>query len=402
MNKRRPVIAAHYAEIALKGKNRRVFLHRLKINMEAALKGEPVESINHVESRLLVRMTDLAAAERAADKLQRVFGIQNLSLAMPVPRGDDPAVDLENVAAAARRLALRDIGDARSFRIDCRRSDRDFPFNSQQINTSVGDVVGAALTVPVRLTDPDFSVFLLVLKKEILIFTQKLPGGGGLPVGSSGRVMSLLSGGIDSPVATWMLMKRGCRPELIHFYSGRSFAEAEPDKIVRLAQGLARWAPRPLKLHMIPAVPYETRSIGTVDDAYDMLLFRRYMVLTAARMARRRDCLALVTGDSVGQVASQTLPNLNAISPDVRIPILRPLVGLDKIEITALSRRIGVFETSIEPYRDCCSIRSPRPMLNARPETLLEMSETMGMEEAVQEAMAASVRLVVGPDGRLD
>ncbi|MCB1151589.1 tRNA 4-thiouridine(8) synthase ThiI [bacterium] len=397
-----PVISAHYAEIALKGKNRGVFQRRLRNNMMAALAGEPVLSCNHVESRYLVRLSDPAAAERVADKLGRVFGIQWLSVSETVPRTGDPERDVERVGAAAAAKAAADLADVGSFKVKTRRSDRDFPLDSPEISRRVGGAVQDATGLAVRLTDPEATIHVLVLKDEILIFSRKRPGGGGLPFGASGKLMCLLSGGIDSPVAAWMMMKRGCRPHFVHFHVGRSLAEADVGKIERIAMGLARWSPKPLRITMVPVVPYEMRAVGTVDDSLDMVLFRRFMVKTAERLAYRRGCHALVTGDSVGQVASQTLPNLRAISPDVTLPILRPLVGLDKIEITAFSQRIGVFEASIEPYRDCCSIRSPKPELNAKPEVLAELSQRIGLSEAVTEAVRTSAKLLVGPQGRIE
>jgi len=198
-------------------------------------------------------------------------------------------------------------------------------------------------------------------------------------------------------VAAWLMMRRGSRPEFVHFYSGRNLEEADVEKIKELAGILARFSPVPLVLHLVPVVPYEMRAIGTVDDRYDMVMFRRFMVKVAAHLARRNSCLGLVTGDSLGQVASQTLPNLGAISSDITLPILRPLIGMDKLEITAWSRKIGVYETSILPYRDCCSIRSPRPILNAKAEDLLIYSENMKLDEAVAEAIENTARFKISP-----
>lgn len=394
-----PVLSAHYAEIALKGKNRGVFLRRLRNNVLQQLKGEPVASVNHIESRYLIRLERADAAEAVAAKLQRVFGFQWISVSATVPRTADVEADVARVRETAVALARRDLAEARTFKVKTRRSDRSFPLTSPELSARVGEAVHTDLGLPVRMKDPDRTVHLLVLRDEILVFTRKIPGGGGLPFGASGKVMSLLSGGIDSPVASWMMMKRGCRPEFVHFYAGRNLQEADTGKIERLLRGLARWSPKPLTVRMVPAFPYEARAVGAIDDSHDMVLFRRYMVKTAERLAYRRNCHCLVTGDSVGQVASQTLPNLRAISPDVTLPILRPLVGLDKVEITDLSKRIGVYEASIEPYRDCCSIRSPRPELNARPEVLAEMSETIGLRDAVTEAVKTSDRLTFDAEG---
>jgi tRNA uracil 4-sulfurtransferase len=402
MSETMPVISVQYAEIALKGKNRRVFLQRLKNNIGAALKGEPVSNINHVESRILVRLKNSDNAERIVEKLRRVFGIQWLSLTTPILRTDDHQADLQRVSEVAGEKAVRDAAKARNFKVKTRRSDKSFPMTSPQISAHIGDRIQPGLDLPVKMSHPDFTVHVLILVKEILVFTQKINCYGGLPVGSSGRLTVLLSGGIDSPVAAFMMMKRGCRPEFVHFYAGKTIEEADTEKIFKLAALLARYAPRPMILHMVPAYPYETRSIGTIDDSYDMVMFRRFMVKVSERFALRENCLALVTGDSVGQVASQTLHNLNAISPDVRLPIFRPLVGLNKIEITDISRETGLFETSVMPYRDCCSIRSPKPVLNAKPDRLLELSETMDLPAAVDEACYTSTRFKIGPDGPLE
>ncbi len=403
-----PIIACAYAEIALKGRNRKVFLRKLINNIQIALKGEAIASVNHVESRLLVHLDDPARAEQIAAKLQRVFGLQWISPVMAVPRSKvDPELreDLEAereprltaVGKAAVALAAEMRSDARHFKIETRRSDRKFALNSPAISRAVGYTVHHETGLPGRMSHPDLLINVLVLKENVLVFAEKMPAHGGLPFASSGRTMVLLSGGIDSPVAAWLMMRRGSRPEFVHFYAGRSIEEADVAKIKDLVGVLARYAPVPLKLHLVPVVPYEMRAIGVIEDRYDMVMFRRFMVKTAVRLAKRNSCLALVTGDSLGQVASQTLRNLGAISSDISLPILRPLVGMDKMEITAWSKKIGAFDLSILPYRDCCSIRSPRPILNARAQDLLGFSEKMALHEAVTEAVNNTVRLKIDP-----
>ncbi|MCB1183568.1 tRNA 4-thiouridine(8) synthase ThiI [bacterium] len=403
-----PIIACTYAEIALKGRNRSLFLRKLINNMQRMLADEPVARIEHVESRLLVHLDDPARAEAVAAILKRVFGLQWISPVVAVPRGEvDPelAADLAagveprltRVAEVAAALALEHRGEARNFKVETRRSDRTFALGSPRISSLVGYAVGAAIDLPGRMSHPDLTVNVLVLKENVLVFAAKLPAYGGLPFASSGRTLVLLSGGIDSPVAAWLMMRRGSRPEFVHFYSGRNVDEADVAKIKQLVGLLARYAPAPLRLHLVPVVPYEMRSIGVIEDKYDMVLFRRFMLKTAVRIAKRNSCLALVTGDSLGQVASQTLRNLGAIGPDVAMPVLRPLVGMDKLEITAWSRETGLFDTSILPYRDCCSIRSPRPVLNARPQEVLQFSEKMALHDAVTEAVAGAVHLKIGP-----
>jgi thiamine biosynthesis protein ThiI len=401
-----PVIVATYAEIALKGRNRQMFLRKLLNNMRRALAGEPVTDILHVESRIIVRLEDPESAAQVAAVLRRIFGLQWVSPAVPVPRSEvdaELAADrdagrepgLARIGTVARELAAADRQGALHFKVDTRRSDRSFPLTSPEISRIVGSAVGQELRLPARMQNPDLQVNVLVLKDDVLVFTAKEAAYGGLPAGASGRVMVLLSGGIDSPVAAWLMMRRGVRPEFVHFYSGRSAEEAEAEKIEQLVEILGRFSPVPLNLWLVPVVSYETRAIGVITDSHDMVMFRRFMFLTAARLAYRQNCRALVTGDSLGQVASQTLANLAAIAPDVTLPVLRPLVGMDKMEITAWSQEVGLFETSVLPYRDCCSIRSPRPILKARAQDLLHWSEQMKMDDAVHEALHGAVKVVV-------
>ena len=398
MNRPTSVLVVTYAEIALKGKNRPMFQRRLLNNMRHALAGEPVSGINHVESRYLVWLEDPDRADQCIQKLRRVFGIKWISRTTGIPKAS-VGENLEHVCEVAVKLAVRDVDDARTFKVETRRSDKDFPLVSQQVSTIVGTAVGAAINLPARMSHPDFTVHVLVLRERFLVFTRKHRASGGLPAGSSGRLCCLLSGGIDSPVAAWLLMRRGCRPIFVHFFSGRTLAEADSDKIVELARILATWSPVPLNLWLIPVVPYEMRAMDHVEDSHDMVMFRRFMVKCATAIAFREHCHALVTGDSLGQVASQTLQNLAAISPDITLPIFRPLIGMDKDQITDISQRIGAFETSIQPYRDCCSIRSPHPTLSARADDLLELSETMDLTGAVHEALNTCAKLVVSPEG---
>lgn len=395
------VLAVTYAEIALKGKNRPLFQRRLLNGLRSALRGEPVDKVQHVESRFLVWLNDPSRAKAAAEKLTRVFGVQWVSPAVPIPR-DEVDEELKAISAVARELAIAAAGDARNFKVDSRRSDRTFPVGSPDINRIVGTAVAEVVDLPARMSGPDLTINVLVLRRHVLVFGEKQYGPGGLPAGSSGRAMGLLSGGIDSPVAAWMMMRRGCRLEFIHFHTGRSLAEADVGKIEDLLQVLARWVPQPLKLHLVPVVPYELRAIGAIPDTHDMVMFRRFMFLAAHRLARRQHCLGLVTGDSLGQVASQTIHNLAAISPDLSLPVYRPLIGMDKAEITSWSEKIGAYPVSIRPYRDCCSIRSPRPVLDARACDILEYSTAMDMEAAVYEALGSVERLTIDRDGRVE
>lgn len=404
-----PVIVATYAEIALKGRNRTVFMRKLLNNIRTMLKDEPLGVIRHVESRLLIEVTDPEAAARVSRRLHDVFGLQWVSPAVTIGRDEldaEIAADLAagreprltRLCAEACSLARENRGTAVSFKVSTRRSDRGFALDSPDINRIVGRAVHLDSGLPGRMQGPDLTVNVLVMKDQALVFCAKETAYGGLPAGSSGRVMVLMSGGIDSPVAAWLMMRRGCRPEFVHFFSGRAAAEADTAKIEELVRILAGYFPRPLLLHLVPVVPYELRAMGAVPDSYDMVMFRRFMFKTAAKLAAMNKCKALVTGDSLGQVASQTIHNLGAIAPDVRMPVLRPLIGMDKLEITAWSRKIRLFDTSILPYRDCCSIRSPKPVLTARSKDLMRFSRAMDLDAAVREAAQAATEIRIdGP-----
>ena len=297
-----PVIACTYAEIALKGRNRKMFLRKLINNINGAVKGLPVSAVRHVESRLLVFLDDPSQVDAVAARLKNVFGIQWLSPVAVVPRSEvdgelredlgaerEPALTRlceTAVAMAEAGLSSQD-GEARHFKVDTRRSDRSFPLDSPAINRLVGGAVHQGIGLPGRMSHPDLVVNVLVLKDDVLVFTGKEPAYGGLPFASSGRSMVLLSGGIDSPVAAWLMMRRGSRPDFVHFFSGRTVEEGDTDKIVDLARILARYAAAPMNLHLVPVVPYEMRAIGNVPDSFDMVMFRRYMFKTAAALARR-------------------------------------------------------------------------------------------------------------------
>lgn len=386
-------LVVHYAEIGIKGRNRPIFERRLCAHLGMALRDVGIEtSVRRQPGRLTALLPDGADAAVALDRLAKVPGVASVAVGVAV------AADVAAMGEAA--VAFLQAAPPGSFKLEVRRGDKTFPLDSIAIARAVGAICVERTGRRVDVHRPDVTVHVEVPSKTAYVIGPGRAGPGGLPAGSTGTLLAFLSGGIDSPVAAWMLMRRGSRCDFVHFYSGRSPEEADTGKIEDLARLLARWSPLPLHLYLVPVVPYELRAIGAIEDSHDMVMFRRFMVRTAARLARRHKCLALVTGDSLGQVASQTLHNLAAISPDVSLPILRPLVGLDKHEITAWSRRIGLFDTSIRPYRDCCSIRSPRPTLAARGIDLLRLSEAMGLEDAVREAADAAVRRVIGPDSQ--
>jgi thiamine biosynthesis protein ThiI len=293
---------------------------------------------------------------------------------------------VENLEANA--WALMEGRSYKSFRIDARRADKTFPQTSVEINRRVGAYVKERSQARVDLENAELTCWIEIVEKYALIYLERLPGPGGLPVGTSGKVVVLLSGGIDSPVAAWKMIKRGCTPVYVHFHSFPYTNKESQDKAKQLARVLSQYQLRS-KIYLVPFAEVQRQIM--VDTPLDtrVILYRRFMMRLAEQVARREKARVLVTGDSVGQVASQTIENIDVISRAVPMPILRPLIGDDKMEIVAVARRIGTYEISILPDQDCCSLFVPR-----HPETKANLSEIEHSETRldVAEVMNAAMR----------
>ena len=360
-------VIARYHEIALKGRNRPFFVEKLADNLRQALSDLPGVTVQPFSSRIGVHVPDETPWETVHERVGRVFGVANFSRAREVP------ADLEALKRAAA-TELRGASFA-SFRVTTRRADKTFPFNSGQIDREVGAAVQAATGVRVDLEEPELTLWVEVLRDRILYSFERLPGPGGFPVGSSGRVLALLSGGIDSPVAAWRMMKRGCRVVLAHFHAFPLQDRSTIDKTRELARILTRWQLR-TRLLQIPFGPVQQAVVAACPAPLRVVLYRRFMMRIAEALARRRRARALVTGESLGQVASQTLDNMVVIGEATRATVLRPLVGMDKEEITAQARRIGTFDVSTRPDQDCCQLFVPRHPATAASREEVERAET--------------------------
>jgi tRNA uracil 4-sulfurtransferase len=359
-------LIARYHEIALKGRNRPFFVEKLADNLRRALSDLPGVTVQPFSSRIGVHVPDGVPWETVHERVGRVFGVANFSRAREVP------ADLEALKRAAA-AELRGASFA-SFRVTTRRSDKTFPFNSGQIDREVGAAVQAATGMSVNLEEPDLTLWVEVLRDRILYSFDKHPGPGGFPVGSSGRVLALLSGGIDSPVAAWRMMKRGCRVVLAHFHAFPLQDRSTIDKTRELARILTAWQLR-TRLLLIPFGPVQQAVVAACPAPLRVVLYRRFMMRIAEALARRRRARALVTGESLGQVASQTLDNMVVIGEATRAAVLRPLVGMDKEEITAQARRIGTFDVSTLPDQDCCQLFVPRHPATAASREEVERAE---------------------------
>ena len=354
------ICLVHYHEVGLKGRNRASFEHRLLSNMEAALVAFELKEVCRISGHLLVVFENADDLEPAAEILLQVPGVARVS------RGWRCAREPEEYNRCAE-LAMMDCGEFESFKVVARRSNTDYPIDSMQLNQLVGAHLCAfAPDQKVKMKDPDVKVHVEIIQGSAYVFSRSDRGIGGLPVGSAGKVVSLMSGGIDSPVATWKLMKRGAVIVGVHF-SGAPVTDDASEYIVDdIAHALAP-AGGIGRIYTVPFGKYQKAIASECPPPLRIVLYRRLMFRVAQGIARIERAKALVTGESLGQVASQTLENIAAVNAVVDIPVLRPLIGSDKLEIIDVAKRIGTFEISSRPADDCCTLFMPRsPETHAR------------------------------------
>lgn len=354
------ICLVHYHEVGLKGRNRASFEHRLLSNMEAALVAFELKEVCRISGHLLVVFENADDLEPAAEILLQVPGVARVS------RGWRCAREPEEYNRCAE-LAMMDCGEFESFKVVARRSNTDYPIDSMQLNQLVGAHLCAfAPDKKVKMKDPDVKVHVEIIQGSAYVFSRSDRGIGGLPVGSAGKVVSLMSGGIDSPVATWKLMKRGAVIVGVHF-SGAPVTDDASEYIVDdIAHALAP-AGGIGRIYTVPFGKYQKAIASECPPPLRIVLYRRLMFRVAQGIARIERAKALVTGESLGQVASQTLENIAAVNAAVDIPVLRPLIGSDKLEIIDVAKRIGTFEISSRPAADCCTLFMPRsPETHAR------------------------------------
>jgi thiamine biosynthesis protein ThiI len=325
-------VVVHYQEIALKGRNRPWFVARLVRNLREAVADQDVREVRALMGRIEVVLGPDAEWPAVRDRLSRVFGIGNFA------RAGRTKLDVEAIASEI----LQDLGETNpaTFRVSARRADKRFPLTSPQIEREVGGRIKEARGWRVDLAHPELTIRVETITNEAFYSFGKEPGAGGLPSGSSGRVVCLLSGGIDSPVAAWRMMRRGCRVLFVHFHSYPILSRASQEKVRELAALLTRYQLHS-RLFLVPFGEIQQRVVLSVDPALRVVIYRRLMMRIAESIARAHRARALVTGEVVGQVASQTLENMKQINDVVELPVLRPLVGMDKEEITEQAQRLG-------------------------------------------------------------
>lgn len=376
------LLLLRYGELGLKGKNKGQFITKLEANIRRAL---PEKEVLSTWGRLWVPLED--DLEETVAGLKTVFGLYSVSPVIECGR------ELTDIAAAAKAVLVSAMPQGGSFKIESRRSDKSFPLTSPELSKTVGGMVlptlGQEYSVDVR--KPQQRIDIEVRKEGVYVFGETIPMAGGLPVGSSGKAMVMLSGGIDSPVAAYMAMKRGVKVELIHFHSFPYTSERAKEKVVDLAGVLAKYSNAGIKLHVIHFTDIQMAIREQCREEYTITMMRRFMYRIAEQVATRRNAKVIFTGESVGQVASQTLESMYAINQAIAMPVLRPLCCFDKEEIIALAETIGTFEISIRPYEDCCTIFLPDyPKIRPHLEDCLAMEADMDVEGLIAAALEKS------------
>jgi len=375
-------VVVHYKELALKGRNRPWFIQLLVRNLRWALADFDIASVRSVMGRIEIELGRDVPWPEIADRVRRVFGIANFSHAGRGPHD----------FAALASIILSDLGDRSpaSFRVSVRRADKRFPLTSPQIEREVGGLIKEAKGWLVDLDHPALTIHIEMLPEYAFYFFGKEPGAGGMPTGTGGRLACLLSGGIDSPVAAYRMMRRGCSVLLIHFHSYPILSRASQEKVREIAALLTKHQHR-ARLILVPFGDLQQQVVLAIPAELRVVIYRRLMLRIAERFARKWHARALVTGEVVGQVASQTLENMTTIAEATSLEILRPLVGMDKDEITAEARAIGTLPISNIPDQDCCTLFTPRfPATRATRDQVTRAESALPIDEMVRSAVSAS------------
>ena len=378
------VIIVRYAEIHLKGKNRGYFERVFCVNLEKALKGIRHE-LRRTSGRYLVAAFAESDAEEICDRISRVFGVHSYSLGLRVPN------DLESIFEAAKRVSPQ----SGTFKVDTHRADKKYPMTSPELNAEVGARLlqtYPALKVDVRT--PAHSVYLDIREDgTALVFGAFEEGVGGMPVGTSSKGVLLISGGIDSPVAGYMMAKRGMEVEYLHFHSYPYTNEQARDKVVELARILSRYTGG-TAISTVKVTHIQEEIHKKCAAELNVTLLRRFMFRIAERVAKRKGSKCLITGESLGQVASQTIEGITSSNAVVTLPVLRPLIGFDKEEIILRAKKIGTFETSVLPYEDCCTVFLPEfPAIKPKLSFIEEEEQKLNVEALIEEALESMERI---------
>ncbi|MEC0255402.1 tRNA 4-thiouridine(8) synthase ThiI [Paenibacillus lautus] len=386
-----------FGEFTLKGKNRNRFERSVLNHIRSVLKPFPGAKIVKEYGRLYVELNG-ESPEALIHVLKKVFGLVSISPVRVCPSELDRIIE-----TAVDFMGQKELADPSTFKVNARRVWKQFPHSSQEMNHLVGSpLLRTYPQLKVKVKQPDMELRVEIRENETYLYYEVIPGAGGYPIGTNGKAMLLLSGGIDSPVAGWSAMRRGLEIECVHFYSFPYTSQLAKEKVMELTRLLSGYTGK-IKLHLVPFTDVQTSFVGIGQDNLIITFMRRAMLRIASSLAEREGALAIVTGDSLGQVASQTLPSMNVIGRATELPLLRPLVMMDKNDIINIAMDIGTFETSILPYEDCCTLfvpKSPTTNPNLKIIEKVEASITE-LPARIQAAIEGTETVIITPDSTI-
>jgi len=394
MEENRNTFIVRCGEVALKGLNKPYFERMLADRIKRVLKKYEGAEVKRSEGLIFVKTPKEYGFDSVAGDISRVFGVASVSPAV------ETASDMEEIGRAAVEYMQRLVREkgVKTFKVEAKRADKSFPVQSPDIARQIGaKILIGCKVLKVDVHNPDCLLFVDVRKERSYIFEQKISGFGGLPLGTNGKGMVLLSGGIDSPVAAWMMAKRGMLIEAIHFHSYPYTSERAREKVIDLAGIIAGYCGR-FKLHIVNLLPVQEMIVQNCPEEETTILIRRFMMRIAEKIARETGCLMLITGENLGQVASQTAEALVVTDQSVQLPVMRPLIAMDKVDIMEMAQNIGTYETSILPYEDCCTVFLPKhPVTRPKLAKILESEGKLDVVKLVEEAAASEEIVTIYP-----
>lgn len=385
MNERN-IFIVRCGEVALKGMNKPYFERMLVERIKKMLKRYDGIEVKRHEGLIFVRADKSIPKDAVIGQISKVFGVASISPAVEVE------TDMDKIGEAAVQLMLELIEEkgVQTFKVEAKRADKTFPVTSPEIGRIIGaKVLIGCKVLKVDVHNPECLLFVDVRREKSYIYEQKISGFGGLPLGTNGKGLVLLSGGIDSPVAAWMMAKRGMMIEAIHFHSYPYTSERAQEKVEELAGIVASYCGR-FKMHVVNLLPIQEKIVQHCPEEETTILVRRFMMRIAEHIALETGCMMLITGENLGQVASQTAEALVVTDASVNMPVMRPLIAMDKVDIMDKAQEIGTFETSIQPYEDCCTVFLPKhPTTKPKLEKILESESRLDAEALIEAAIAS-------------
>lgn len=390
----RNIFIVRCGEVALKGMNKPYFERMLVERIRRMLKKYENTEVKRHEGLIFVRTDKSFPKSEIIGQISKVFGVASISPAVEVE------TDLEKIGEAAVKVMLELIEEkgVKTFKVEAKRADKTFPVTSPEIGRKIGAaVLKGCKVLRVDVHNPDCLLFVDVRREKSYIYEQKISGFGGLPLGTNGKGMVLLSGGIDSPVAAWMMAKRGMMIEAVHFHSYPYTSERAQEKVEELASIVATYCGR-FKMHVINLLPIQEQIVQNCPEEETTILVRRFMMRIAEKVAQEKDCMMLITGENLGQVASQTAEALVVTDSSVKMPVMRPLIAMDKVDIMEKAQEIGTFETSIQPYEDCCTVFLPKHPTTKPKLEKIEVSESkLDVEGLIKAAVESKETITIYP-----